>query len=329
MTERLLVVVLGATGFVGTAVAARLVDRPVRLRLVGRRTAPVPAGGIADVEVVTADLTAPGAVAAAVAGADAVVHLVAHIAGESTWRVQAGDTVAHRVNVGSVAELVAALDADRRPVPPAVVFAGSLSQVGRPTGPLVTDTEPDDPQTTYDEHKLAAEHLLADATERGVLRGATLRLATVYGRGGGPVAPERGVVAAMLRKAIAGEPLTLWNDGAVARDLVNVDDVAAAFVTAIDHADVLAGQRWLIGTGVATGVGALFARIAAVVAELTGRPPVPVVRLDSEYAGSSDAVDLVCGSTAFGEATGWAPEIGLDEGLRGAATAFLPAAAPA
>lgn len=110
---------------------------------------------------------------------------------------------------------------------------------------------------------------------------------------------------------------------------MNVDDVAAAFVTAIDHADVLAGQRWLIGTGVATGVGALFARIAAVVAELTGRPPVPVVRLDSEYAGSSDAVDLVCGSTAFGEATGWAPEIGLDEGLRGAATAFLPAAAPA
>jgi dTDP-4-keto-6-deoxyhexose 4-ketoreductase len=128
-----LVVVLGASGFLGTAVTRQLLARPIRLRLVARRPIEVPAGSLADVEIRSADLAEPGAVADAVEGADAVIHLVAHIDGPSTWRVEEGDPVAERVNLGLVHDLVDAFRGRQGP-PPVVVFSGSMSQVGKPTG---------------------------------------------------------------------------------------------------------------------------------------------------------------------------------------------------
>jgi dTDP-4-keto-6-deoxyhexose 4-ketoreductase len=303
-------------------VVRELAARPVRLRLVARREPTVP-DGPADVEHHAADLTEPGTMAAAVAGADAVVHLLAHIKGASHWRVTEGDTGAERVNVGLVHDLVDELRG--RPVRPAVVFAGAVSEVGWAAGERVSGDETDRPASEYDRHKLTAERALLAAHREGVLRAVPLRLPTVYGRGTDPSAPERGVVAAMMRRALAGEPLTMWNDGTVARDLLCVDDVARAFTAALDHTDALAGRHWLLGSGIAVGVGELFARIAAAVAEVTGRPAVPVRRVLPEHADPADELGFVVGSTAFGQVTGWAPRIGLDQGLH-AAAAFRAAA---
>jgi nucleoside-diphosphate-sugar epimerase len=315
--DRPLVTVLGASGFVGTAVARELAARPIRLRLVARREVNAPAGALAEIESHPADLTAPGAMAAAVDGADAVVHLLAYIKGASHWRVSEGDDAAERVNVGLLRDLV---DAVRTAgTKPAVLFAGAVSEVGTAAGERVLGDEDDRPASEYDRHKLAAETALRAAHAEGVLRGVTLRLPTVYGRGTDPAAPERGVVAAMMRKALAGEPLTMWNDGTVARDLVCVDDIARAFAAGLDHADALAGRHWLLGSGIPVPVGELFNRIAEAVADATGTPPVPVRRVVPEHADPADGLGFVVGSTAFGDVTGWAPQVPLEDGLREAA----------
>lgn len=325
-TTRPLVVVLGASGFVGTAVTRELVERPIRLRLVARRDIAVPAGGLAEVEACSRDLTAPGELAAAVADADVVIHLVAHIKGASTWRVTEDDAAAERVNLGLMHDLLAAFRAARRrQPPPVVVFAGAMSQVGKQSGGLVDGSEQDEPATEYDRQKLAAELALRAATAEGLVRGITLRLATVYGQGAGPCALERGVVAAMMRRAFAGQPLTMWHDGTVARDLVCVDDVARAFVAAVDHADALAGRHWLIGTGQSTLVGDLFSTIAEVVSAHTGLPPVPVVQVRPENAEAGDLLDFVVGSSAFADLTGWSPRVSLREALSRAAAAMAVA----
>ncbi|MEU4806650.1 NAD-dependent epimerase/dehydratase [Actinosynnema sp. NPDC023587] len=316
---RPLVVVLGASGFLGTAIAAELAGHPVRLRLVARRPVVGPAGA----EVRRVDLTGPGAVAEAVAGADVVVNLVAHIEGASTWRVDEGDTAAERVNVGVARDLVDALRARRGAPPPVVLFAGSLSQVGRSTGPL-SGTEEDRPVTAYDRQKTTVERMLFEAGGAGVLRGIVLRLGTVYGRGSVPPELEHGVVSGMARRALAGQPLTVWGDGLVRRDLVCVEDVARAFAAALGHADALAGRHWLIGTGEPVAVVDLFSMIAEAVAERTGAPAVPVERVESAHAGDSDAVDFVVGTSAFADVTGWRPRVGLRAGLAGAVAALAP-----
>jgi len=311
-------VVLGASGFIGSAVTRELARRPVRLRLVARGPAPVPDRCTADVETRTADLTEPGELARCVAGADAVLHLVAHLGGGTGWRVADGDDAAERVNVGLTLDLVEALRTRRGSgPPPQVVFSGTTTQVG-PTDRIRLDGgEEDRPRSAYDLHKLTAERALKAATAEGVLRGATLRLPTVFGHGPLSTARDRGVVSTMVRRALADEPLTMWHDGSVLRDLVYVDDVARAFASALDHPDRLAGGHWLVGTGHGARLGDVFAEIAAIAAGATGRPRVPVVSVDPpEQSETTDFRSMVIDPAPFRKATGWSPEVSLTEGLR-------------
>ncbi|MFC5831570.1 NAD-dependent epimerase/dehydratase [Nonomuraea insulae] len=307
MSDRPLVVVLGASGLVGSALVRRLADRPVRLRLVARRPPALP-GSYA------ADLTEPGAVARAVDGADVVINLLLYTGGEGTWRA-AAEPMGERVNVGVVRDLVEALRA-RRGDPPVVLFAGSTSQAGPRGGGRLDGSEPDVPVTAYDRQKLAAERLLESATAEGVARAVTLRLPTVFGGKISPTAIDRGVVAAMACRALDGRPLTVWGDGSAERDLLHAGDAAEAFLAALDHAGALAGGHWLVGTGRGTSLIELFTTIARLAAEHTGRPPVPVLAVPPP--GGLTAMDLtsvVADPAAFGARTGWRARTPLREAL--------------
>ncbi len=323
MGTKPLITVLGSSGLLGTAIARELAGRDVRLRLVGRRPTSVPGEARAEIEMCTVDLTSPGAVADAVAGADAVIHLVAHIAGASTWRVSSNDPVAERINLGLVHDVIDAVRAERRAEPPVVLLAGSMSQVGRSFSARIDGSAPDEPLTTYDRQKLAAEHAIRDATAQGLLRGSTLRLATLYTRGTDPPDLDRGVVSAMMRRAFAGQPLTMWHDGSVHRDLICVDDVAHAFLATLDHAEITTGRTWLVGTGEATSIADLFTMISKTVASHTGAPPVPVVSVPpADHSMPTDLLDFVLDPSAFQQATGWSAGVPLLDGLDSLAAAM-------
>ncbi|AXG82297.1 NAD-dependent epimerase/dehydratase family protein [Streptomyces paludis] len=308
-----MITVLGASGFVGSAVVRALARRPVRLRLVARRPA-VPAPGPAGTTVVTADLTDRTALAEAVAGSDAVVHL---LLGDGGWRAAESDPGAERVNVGVLRDLVDLL----RPAvpgapPPLVVYGGAASQVGAPPREPLDGGEPDHPETAYDRQKLTAERLLMAATADGRVRGISLRLPTVYGEGAASGATDRGVVSAMARRALAGDALTMWHDGTVRRDLVHVDDVAAAFTAALDRPAPLVGGHWLIGAGRGDALGDVFRLVARAVSGHTGRPPVPVVSVEPpSHAPVTDFRSVTIDSSAFRAATGWHPRTTLPEGV--------------
>ncbi|TVL94147.1 NAD(P)-dependent oxidoreductase [Streptomyces sp. SAJ15] len=312
-----LITLLGATGFVGSALLRELAGRPVRVRAVSRRPAVVPADARAEIEVRAADLTEPGEMAAAVAGAHIVVHATLYSAATATWRVEDGDPAAERVNVGLVRDLVAAL-ADREPgPPPGVLFTGAASQVGPTDKPVLDGSEEDRPAGAYDRQKLAAERLLLAASARGVLRGTSVRLPTVFGYGPHSTARDRGVVSAMARRALAGDPITMWHDGTVRRDLLYIDDLARALAAGVDHLDALTGRHWLLGTGEARPLGPVFEELAALVAWRTGKPPVPVVSVEPPaHSEAGDFSDVIIDPSGFRSATGWSPQTPFSEALR-------------
>ncbi|MFF0744473.1 NAD-dependent epimerase/dehydratase family protein [Streptomyces sp. NPDC004111] len=322
-TDRL-ITVLGASGLLGTAVVAQLAARPGRLRLVGRRPVTLPENPVARIEELTLDLTEPGAVVRAVAGADAVVHLVAHTGGPGTWRVADGDALAERVNLGLVCEVIDAIRDGHTARWPALLFAGSVSQAARMPVKGAGETPPDQPPTAYDRHKLAAEQAIEAATAEGIVRGSTLRLSTLYSQGTGSTDLDRGVVASMVRRALDGEPLTLWHGGRAQRDFITVDDAAAAFTAALDALEEVEGRNWEIGTGDCTSVAELFTAVAATVARITGKPEVPVEdTTPAEFAMPTDQIDFVLSDLGFQQATGWRARTPLAEGLAALTSAVL------
>ncbi|BCB88515.1 NAD-dependent epimerase/dehydratase family protein [Phytohabitans suffuscus] len=310
--RRPLVVVLGATGTIGSVVAASLAARPVRLRLVGRQPAPPPPGARAAVEVRAADLTDPDQLRSTVDGAGAVVHLLADPrAGDLNARVMAGvlDTLSARSD---------------RSAPPAVLYAGTVTQVGVPPRALLDGTETDRPDTAFQRDKHTAERALLRASAQGAVRGVSVRLPTVYGHSHANGRLDSGALTAMIRRAVAGDPLTMWHDGTVRRDLLHVRDAAAALLAALDHAGALAGRHWLAGTGTGTPLGDAFRTVAHIVATRTGRPPVPVGSVPPPRPlSTAELTSTTVDPAAFHRHTGWTAQVPLHDGLEWTVTAAL------
>ena len=134
---------------------------------------------------------------------------------------------------------------------------------------------------------------------------------TVFGPAG------HGVVSAMARRALDDEPITMWHDGTVRRDLVHVDDIATAFLAALAHPDPLVGGHWLVGAGRGDELGEVFRLVAQAVSERVGRKPVAVTSVaPPEHAPVTDFRSVTIDSSAFRAATGWFPRVPLSEGVR-------------
>lgn len=297
------VTVLGAGGFLGSAVSAALSTRDIDLRLVARRPL-APLSGAATVTTHVVDVTDAAALRPVLAGSDVVVHLVKH---SGDWRAADTDPATEVVNVGVMRTVVDAFaGAEETPL---VVWTGSVSQVGvTPSHPL-DGSEPDDPRNGYDQQKLAAERILLDGHAAGAVRGVSLRLATIFGqRPGGP--RDAGVVVSMARRAIAREALTVWGDGSVKRDLLHVDDLVAAVLATIDNPDGLVGRHWVLGSGEVWSLREIFTAVAGAVSVHTGLEAVPVTAVaPPAHASAGDAHDVLIDPGPFRRASGWAPAV--------------------
>jgi nucleoside-diphosphate-sugar epimerase len=226
------VVVVGASGNVGTAVVRRLVAEPdVSLVGVSRRT---PRGAPYDaVSWVRADLGAPPAterLAKAFAGADAVVHLGWRL--QPSWDLEALE----RINVrGSAAVVDACLSAGV----PHLVHASSVGAYAASPGPQRRDESwpaTGIASSTYGRQKAAVERRLdrVDPGELGVLR---LRPAIVLQPDAageiarfflGPLVPTSLLRPSLLRRL----PVLPW-PGGLRIQLVHADDLADAIARAL------------------------------------------------------------------------------------------------
>ncbi|MGH8921025.1 MAG: NAD-dependent epimerase/dehydratase family protein, partial [Acidimicrobiales bacterium] len=209
------VVVLGGTGYLGSALAALLGSHGIRTRVVGRRFRTS-----ADqwTESVRADVTDKDALAKAVAGCGVVVHLVAHLTAGRAWRLSADDAEGARINVRPVVNLADLLVNRANAAPATLVTAGTTAVAGCAARLRLDGTEPDRPVTAYDEQKLAVERAVKAAAGTGRVHAVPLRLPTVYGIGAASRSAGSGVVTVMARRAAEGLPLTMWHDGSVRRD---------------------------------------------------------------------------------------------------------------
>jgi UDP-glucose 4-epimerase len=251
-----LVLVTGGAGFIGSHLSRLLVERGDRVRIlddlsIGRLAyaADVPR------EVMRAPLSDGDAVRAAVTGVDAIVHLAARAGIPDSVSDPLGTFA---VNVDQTLRL---LDAARLAGARRFVFASSNAAAGDHEPPA-DETDLPHPLSPYGASKLAGEaYGQAYAATYG-LAACSLRFSNAYG----PCSLHKhSVVAAWLRVAIAGEPITIHGDGEQTRDFVYAGDLAAAVAAALDAPDeAVSGEIFQAGTGVETTINELASTMQAV-----------------------------------------------------------------
>ncbi len=197
-----MILVTGAGGFVGRHVVRELTGAGERVRALVRGTKGTDALGGADCELAVGDVTDPAAVAAAVEGCDAVVHLVAIIHGRPAAfeRVIAGGTttVVEAARTAGVGRLV------------------HMSALG--VGEHTKDTVP------YYRAKWLAEQAVAGSG----LPHAILRPSFVFG-------PDGGALPRFLRVARLAPVTPIVSPGTQRLQPIWVDDLARAVRLALTH----------------------------------------------------------------------------------------------
>lgn len=192
-----------------------------------------------------------------------------------------------------------------------VVFASSGGTVYGESDRLpLGESAPKLPASPYGTAKLASEYYLATYAQLYGLETVALRYSNVYGPRQNPHG-EAGVVAIFAARLAEGAPLTVFGDGEQTRDMVYVEDVAAANVRAADipvpPLDGLDARAFNVATGVETSVN----RLAALLAEGAGK--TAEIRRAPARAGElrRNALDV----SKAARVLGWRPRVPLADGL--------------
>lgn len=290
------VLVVGAGGFLGRAIAAALVEAGVPVIGLG----PEPPAGIPFRRFHAGRREDPALLAAALAGVTRVVDAAGTLRPGSPVASPSAALEQEVRPAVELAERAAASDVRR------LIFLSSGGAVYGPAGrEPIPETHPAHPTGTYGLAKLRAEHDLAALGDRTGMVVTRLRIANAYGPGQ-RVRDGQGFVAALVDAARRGAPLGIWGDGSVVRDFIAATDVAHAVRAAL--AAAAPPEVVNIGSGAGVSLLGLVRTFEAAI----GRP------VDLELLPSRP-VDLPWNVLAIETARrtlGWQPRIALADGLR-------------
>jgi CDP-paratose 2-epimerase len=327
---RLPTLITGGAGFIGTNLAARLLDDGGRVVLFDNLSRPGVERNVAwlearygdHVRLIRGDIRDAAAVREAVADAAQVFHFAAQVAVTTSLLDPIED---FEVNARGTLNLLEAIRA--RTTPPALVFTstnkvyGGLDDVPlRVRGDRyepedaalaasgVSERRPLDFHSPYGCSKGAADQYVIDYARTYGLPAVVFRMSCIYGEHQCGT-EDQGWVAHFLIRALEGEPITLYGDGKQVRDILFAADLVEAFLLAQREMGRLSAQAFNIGGGPGNTVSLL--ELLELIASLTGERP----RTLMQDWRPGDQRYYVSDTHRFGAAAGWAPRVGVREGV--------------
>lgn len=298
--------VTGVAGFIGSHLAARLLDqgsavlgidcftdyypRPLKdanLAVVKGR----PGFRFVEARIHEADLKQ------LLRGITHVFHLAAQAGVRKSWGREFNAYTVNNVEATqALLEACVGLPLER------FVYASSSSVYGDHVPLPMREDAHLQPLSPYGVTKLAAEHLASLYWENHQVPAVSLRYFTVYGP---RQRPDMGFHR-FLRAALNGDPLTVYGDGEQTRDFTFVADAVSATVAAATKGRV--GGVYNVGGGARVTVNEVM--------DLIGRVSGRRLTIQREPAQKGDMRHTYADASRAQQDLGFAPSVTLEEGLR-------------
>jgi CDP-paratose 2-epimerase len=325
------VLITGGAGFIGTNVADRIMAGGQPVLLYDNLSRPGVERNLAWLKrthgdllhVEAADVQDAFAVRHAAAKASRVFHFAAQVAVTTSLTNAVHDFEVNARGTLNLLEGIRSLDN-----PPPLVFTSTNKVYGglpdvkmrlagqryEPEDDRVRDHgigegRPLDFHSPYGCSKGAADQYVVDYARTFGLPACVFRMSCIYGphQCGNE---DQGWVAHFLIKALRGEPITLYGDGMQVRDILFAEDLVDAFLLAQANLPGLSGEAFNIGGGPGNTISLL--DLLDLIERLNGERPD--VRFGAWRPG--DQRYYVSDTAKMRAATGWAPKVGVEEGVR-------------
>ncbi|MDY0166791.1 MAG: SDR family oxidoreductase [Thermoguttaceae bacterium] len=296
--------VTGGAGFIGSHIAATLVERGDKVRVLDNLST----GRVENmasfrdrIEFFEADLLDADALAQAVDGVECVFHQAA-LASVPRSVERPLDT-----NAACVTGTVALLNAARTAGVRRVVYAASSSAYGDQPTSSKRESDLPLPISPYAAAKLAAEYYCRAFTATYGLATVALRYFNVFGPRQDPKSEYAAVIPRFITAILSGDQPVVYGDGLQSRDFTFVANVVHANLLAADAPDV-AGRVLNVANGTQFSLLALLAAIN----KLLGTDVQP--RFDPPRIG--DVRESLADITLARQLLGYEPQVDFEEGLR-------------
>jgi nucleoside-diphosphate-sugar epimerase len=305
------ILITGGAGYIATKLVQLLRNVDCRIIRLDRSDAAFSGvEGKAQIDDISVDIRACDVWGKVLDKTDFVFHFAAQT---STYAANENPVADAEINVLPLLHLLETCR--KKGVKPIVLFSSTVTVIGLAGKLPVNESCTGEPVTVYDLHKLMAEKYLNYYVNQGAVSGAVLRLSNVYGPGPKSSKSDRGILNLMVRKALAGETLTVYGQGNCLRDYVYIEDVARAFLMAAINIKNTNGRYFVIGSGQGHTICEAVNLVADRAAVKTGRR-VEVIHIEPQSPQSPiEMRNFVADSGQFTAATGWKAEVSLIEGI--------------
>jgi len=295
------ILITGAAGFLGSALANRLVQEGHSVHGLDDCSSGDPAKLAPEIYLTRGDINDRPKLWSVLQGVDVVYHLAA--------RVSVPESILYPrdYNITNVGGTVTLMEAIRDVGIRRIVFASSGAVYGDQKNQACREDADLKPRSPYAVSKLAAEYYVRTISAFTNTEAVVLRIFNAYGPGQNIPPVHAPVIPTFLRQAIRNGTMVINGDGSQTRDYVYVDDVISAMVAAAT-APKINNMVINVGSGQAISVKDL----AKKVQEVTGVKTQIVSNPRTESGISYLRADV----TLAGKKLNYKPSINLETGLR-------------
>ena len=272
------VLITGGAGFIGSALANRLLLEGHEVRVIDNLSAGSPDDLHEDIHFTRGDVTDKPKLWRILNKVDCVYHLAA--------RVSVPESVLYptEYNATNVGGTVSLMEAMRDAGVKRVVFASSGAIYGEQGQEQVSEKLPPKPTSPYGVSKLSAEHYVKTIGQLWGIETVILRIFNAYGPGQ-PLSPSHPpVIPQFIQQALGDGSVIIFGDGNQIRDFVFIDDGVNGLLQAAT-ANKVDKQIINIGSGLGTSINQL-----AEMVSIVSKHNAQILHIETESGGVSKLV---------------------------------------